>query len=329
MTTTRILAGVVLAVTVAGPAAAQQFRMPQYSPPGRSSPVPSVAPAGFEDAPPPAAESLNRMTTNAVPGRPDGAPDPLATLTGQPAPGTPVGQQLPAGSYDLPGCCGPLGNNGPVGYEVYIMSGPNFVTGNAVLTDRIGTGWLTVGGGRSLFYNRAGDAAWAIDLGLSYQYNRGNQADPLDVFRRTPPIQNQTTGQSIPQPDVLTSAVIRGFHRTAFNFAIGRDWWLNGPGATGIASPWNARIGVDIGGRWGTAHVDMVPLNEVNGYFRRQGVFHGIYGTVRADVERNMGGWVWFTGLQLQYGFDWTNILPPQAGDIGNVNLLLSTGARY
>jgi len=50
---------------------------------------------------------------------------------------------------------------------------------------------------------------------------------------------------------------------------------------------------------------------------------------VRADVEKCMGGWVWFTGMRLQYGYDWINVIPPQAGDIGNVNVLLSTGVRY
>jgi hypothetical protein len=209
------------------------------------------------------------------------------------------------------------------------MTGPNFVTGNAVLTDRLSTGWIVAGGGRTLFFNQAADAAWVIDLGLTYQYNRGNQSDPLDIFRRQANVTNTTTGTSTPQPDILTFTAIRGIHRTAFNFALGRDWWLYGPGAVGRASPWNARFGVDLGGRWGSAHADLVPIAETNGYFRRQGVFHGIYGSVHAEVERNMGGWVWTSGLRLQYGYDWMNIIPPQAGDIGNVNLLLNTGVRY
>jgi hypothetical protein len=344
MTTTRFLAGVLLVVLgTAGPAAAQG-RMPPYSPPGRSSGlVPSVLPAGMDDPglppsrPPATARTLERMTT-ATPGD-AGESDPYGALTGQPNPAPPAPPALPPGSYavpyytDAPGCCGPLGG-GHLAYELYSMTGPNFIFGNGPLTNRLNTGWIVQGGGRSLFFNTSNDAAWVIDLGLSYQYNRGKQDDPADLFVREAPIQNAATGQLTPQPDQFLSTNIRGFHRTAFNFAIGRDWWFWGPGAPGLEHGWNCRFGMDVGGRWGTEHVDL-DLIGTRGpfgsplYARRQGVFHGVYISGHVSWEVPVGGWIWFVGLRGQYGYDWGNIVMPLNGDIQNANLLMTTGIRF
>jgi hypothetical protein len=220
-----------------------------------------------------------------------------------------------------------------VNYELYMFTGPNFVTGNGPLTNRLSTGWIVAGGGRSLFFNRDASAAWVVDLGLTYQYNRGNQSDPVDLFIRQPATTNATTGQRTLQPDILTNVVIRGYHRTAFNIAVGRDWFCWGPGAPGAETGWNLRFGTDLGGRWGTAHVDLVPTNPAGGisndYARRQGVFHGVYFSLHTNVEVPMGGWIWFGGLRAQYGYDWGNIVMPLNGDIANVNLLLTTGWRF
>ena len=83
---------------------------------------------------------------------------------------------------DYPGCCGPLGG-GHVAYDLYVRTGPNLVFGNGPFTERLNTGWIIAGGGRSLFFNPTNDAAWVVDLGLSYQYNRGSQNDPADLVR--------------------------------------------------------------------------------------------------------------------------------------------------
>jgi hypothetical protein len=362
MTTTRILPGVVLAaLAMAGPVAAQ-YGMPPYAPPGRmAGVVPSVLPSGGPDAGLPGGRTTtadyryryatpNPQSTirpagaddDMPAGRPPAAADSLQRMTVPPAPGSdPAGTlatagnaPLPQGAYaspwftDGPGCCGPLGGNGHVDYELYTQTGPVLVGSNAPFTDHLKTGWMVGGGGRTLFFNQAGDAAWLVDLGLSYQYNRGT-FEEIGLFIRQNPTTNQVTGARQDHPDLFVSTRIRALHRTAFNFSFGRDCWLLGNGANGFEDGWNVRVGADIGGRWGTAHVDLVPGSQVDVYSRRQGVFHGLTASVHADVEHPFGGWIWFGGLRVQYGIDWTNIVPPISGDVQFLNLMISTGVRF
>lgn len=327
MTITRMLPGVVLAAAVTAAPAAGQYGFPAYAPPGRAAPppppaVPSVLPSGGQDtAPPP--RPLD-------PPPKAGPADALGALT------APVGATgLPPGAYaspwygDGPGCCGPMGRNGQVAYELYAETGPNLPFGGTEFTDRLHAGWVVSGGGRSLFFNTAGDAAWVLDLGLSYTYNRGSADSFSDVFIRQPPQTNQITGQIIAQPDLLQTSRIRGLHRTSFNFGFGRDCFLWGPGNPGGEHGWNVRAGMDVGGRWGTSHVDLVPNGANGSYSRRQAVFHGVYLSAHANVEVPLGGWIWASGLRGQWGYDWTNVIPPLDGDIHNVNILLTTGFRF
>lgn len=242
---------------------------------------------------------------------------------------------LPPGSYPSPyysdssGCCSPLGRHGCIGYEVYTYTGPNLPFGSSDFAGRLNTGWVVGGGGRTLFFNPTHDAAWVLDLGLSYTYNRGEQESPVFLDIRQPPRSDPLTGRAIPQPDLYTLSAIRGLHRTNFNFALGRDWWLWGPAANGLQEGWNLRIGGQVGGRWGTAHVDVVPLNQVNGYARRQNVTHGFFLAAHSTLEVPFGGCILFGGLRVEWGYDWTNIVPPLNGDLNNVNLLLTAGIRF
>jgi hypothetical protein len=344
MTNTRILPAVLLVIATAGPAAAQ-FRMPVYSPPG--GPVPSVLPAGVEDgdgqgygypgqppgrppaAPgmPPAATSLERMNAPQQPG--PGTGDPVGTLNAPGYGGLPPGSYASPWYSDGPGCYGPFGRHGPIDYELYTRTGPTITAGGTPLTERLQVGWAVAAGGRSLFFNRAGDAAWVLDLGLSYQYNRGTSVEMLDIFIRQPPQQNAQTGQRIVVPDQLTTSRIRDIQRTAFNFGLGRDWWAWGPGIPGAESGWNFRFGTDLGGRWGTAHVEAVPNGDPTQYARRQKVFEGIYLGGHFNVEVPIGNWVLFGGFRAQWGYDWMNIIPPQKGDIQYIDLLLTSGIRF
>jgi len=330
MTTTRILpAALLVALATSGPAGAQ-FRMPAYTPPGRtSSVIRAIAPAGGVDheapSPRPAA-TLERLTASPPPGAVGAESDPVGTLT------APTG--LPAGSYaspwytDGPGCASPIGGHGPVSYEVYWRTGPDFAFGSGPFTDRLHMGWNVGGGARSLFFNPAGDAAWALDLGLSYTYNRGSNDDLLDLFLRQPDAQG-ANNQAIVQPDTFQNVRLRGLHRTSFNFGLGRDWFLWGNGLPGGEEGWNFRAGADIGGRWGTAHVDLVPIDEVGGYNRRQGVYHGLYIGFHSNFEVPMGGWIWFGGTRVEWGYDWMNLVPPIKGDVQSVNLLFTGGVRF
>ena len=342
MTTTRFLPGVVLAVlAAAGSAAAQTPTMPRYTRPGSTPALPTATPSRTPDpitgepmagelppGRPPAAASLAKMTAPTQPPGPD-VPDPLGTLNG-PGPAT-----LPPGAYaspwytDGPGCCGPVGRNGPVEYELVAATGPDLILGKGRFVERLNTGWTLYGGGRSLFYNRAGDAAWAIDLGLSYQYNRGTVGDFINLDIRQPSTLNGLTGTRTERPDVLTTSRIRALHRTAVNFAIGRDWWAWGPGAPGTEAGWNIRSGVFVGGRWGTAHVDVLPDADPKQYARRQKVFEGVFGGIHFNAEVPFGSWIWCAGLRAQYGYDFMNIVPPIRGDVQYLDLLVTTGWRF
>lgn len=324
-----LLPGFVVALGV-GPALAQPRPgvgrgadlVPSVRPVNAEQPMPELPP----NQPPPAMSSLEGM---GAPGPHGYASSPVGTLTGQPG-------GLPPGSYpspyytDAPGCCGPVGGDGRVTYEIYGYAGVNFTYGNG-LPDRLNAmGWTTGGGLRTLLFDASHTAAWTIDFGGSYTYNRGQGAqEPTGLFLRTPPQQNPLTGAFTVVPDRFVDSGIRGIRRSSFNFALGRDWWLMGDGTTGGMQGTNWRVGGWVGGRYGTASVDIIPLNEIDGYSRRQNVFHGIYGGVHTTLDVPMGAWVWTSGIRAEYGHDWMNLVPPLQGNIHNINIHLTTGIRF
>ena len=336
MTIIRYLPAAVLVAATVGTAAGQTNLRP-YTPPGRtSSVVPSVLPGGGGDEvaaqpgrPTIGENGLDRLTKTQSP--PTNG-NPVGTLTGQPADGP---RELPPGAVaspwytDGPGCCGPMGANGRVAYDVYTRVGWTTPFGSGEFTDRLHSGIHVAGGGRTLFFDRDHEAAWVVDLGFSFQHNRGKLAYPLPLFVKQPPQTDQFTGQVTPRADAFIDVRIRGLTRTTFNFAVGRDWWLFGPGSPGNASDWNVRVGADIGGRWGTAHVDLLREDNNDFYFRRQGVTHGFTFGTHLSWEKPMGGWILFGGVRAEYGHDWTNIVPPIKGDVQDVNLLLTGGVRF
>ncbi|AMV25886.1 hypothetical protein VT84_15920 [Gemmata sp. SH-PL17] len=331
-----LLPGFVVALSV-GPALAQpQSRGGAWSDyPGL---VPSVRPVGAEEPaftgssmppgrPPAAVMSLEQM--GGATG--SGAADPMGTLTGQPAPGA-----LPPGSYpspyytDGPGCCSPLERAGRIGYEGYSYAGLNFTIGNGLPDLLKTTGWTVGGGVRTLFFNPTHTAAWTVDLGGSYTYNRGQgENEPTFLFLRTAAVQNQTNGGFQVQPDRFVLTAVRGISRSSFNYAFGRDVWLLGDGSTAGQSGTNWRIGGWVGGRYGTAHVDMVPLDETNGYSRRQNVYQGVFIGAHTTFDIPMGSWIWTNGIRFEYGYDWTNLVPPVQGNLHNLNLQFTTGFRF
>jgi hypothetical protein len=353
MTTKRFLPGVLLVGLTAGSATAQYGSNPYPASRPSADLIPSVAPYG--QAPPIPADLYSPPDAMMPPGRPAAAASPTAldrvtapirpvggddsspftTLTGQPPVPGQAPLNIPKGSYpspydgDAPGCCGPVGRDGQIGTEVYLNNGPTIPYGPGAFVHRLEVGWMVDGGGRSLFFNTSHDAAWVGDLGVSYQYNRGNQWRATELDVRQPNTTNSTTGATVKQPDILTNVIIRDIDRTYFNYGFGRDWWIWGPGATGIEKAWNLRLGALVGGRWGTAHIDMVPTADATGYFRRQNVTEGVFLDIHANLEVPLGTVILFAGVQAQWGYDWTNLAPPGAGDIQNVNVMLTAGFRF
>jgi len=274
-----------------------------------------------------------------APAQQPGAMPPMSTLV--PPPSTaptdtlaapPTGlpnQPIPGAAYSpwcgdrLPGGLD-VGGNGPITYELFFRTGPNIIADaggfNGTL-DR--SGWVFQFGTRSLLFNQAADAAWVLDLGLSTTINRGRQLD------RTIPVLASELRGGDPSNTFTIPLGVRSVSRTSFNYGIGRDWFFNGPGYLGQAPDTNWRFGTDVGGRYGTASVGFEPQDDPGGYRRRQRIYHGIYLGTQLNWERNFGGWILLAGVRAEYGYTWTNLIPPLDGDIQDVNLMLTLGVRF
>jgi hypothetical protein len=207
----------------------------------------------------------------------------------------------------------PVGRDGPVGEEIYFWNGPSFPIGGGILDRQLNPGWMSELGGRGLLFNAAGTAAWTVRGGVAFQYNNGSgDVGNFDFF-----------GMPVK---------VRDYFRWSGVFAMGRDWFLSGQLPFGPRNS-NLRAGFDVGGFWGTSHVnlnlDIVdPLMQSN-FLRRHDVFGGIKTGTHVSFEIPLGGWVWVGGIRTEYGFNFTDIMPDQKHNIQDLNVLLSTGFRY
>lgn len=316
MTAKRFLLGVFWAAVVGTPVLAQTSPAPGQKMPDPPSVLSSPG-SGLPYMPSPMAQ-----------------PGPTAVLTAPP--GTAAHSQLPPGSVPSPwcggspagaACCGPVGANGPVTYELYVRTGPNLIVGGSPnFSAALRGGWVVAGGGRTLLYDTTGDAAWALDLGVGYTYTRGDQNRVLDVFspRETDPNTGLLAG-----PDQIHPFRVRGLYRSSFNYALGRDWFLNGPGYLGAEQASNTRVGFDVGGRWGYSHVELVPVENPRNYLRRSGTTHGFFLGTNYTWEQPMGSWILVIGGRAEWGITFGNLVPPQNGNLQDVNLLLTIGVRF
>lgn len=213
-------------------------------------------------------------------------------------------------------CCGPTGKNGPIGSELFVMTGPTIPVGPSILTRFANTGWMVEGGVRSLFFNPNGDAAWTAVVALSYQYNNGSgRVAPFNFFNN---------------PRVPVT--IRELERYGLTFGGGRDWFLYGQ-AQNCGRDTNLRVGVETGGRWGgeRANLNLIVNNPIAGgtFLHRYKVYGGYYLGGHVNFEVPMGSWVWFGGFRAEWGINFGDVIPYQNNTIQDVNLLLSTGFRY
>ncbi len=222
-----------------------------------------------------------------------------------------------------PGCCGPLGGDGPIGSELYARSGVSFpVGGPGILGDAFKPGWGIEGGGRVLFFNPAVDSAWVVDLSVSnYHYNatdRAHKATLLNVPTRTT-IGGQTVNSTIPS-EVVT---LTGLNQTFVNGAIGKEWYLVGTGNCN-SDAWNWRVGTDLGARWGSAKLDLASLRH-----RTHTVYGGFF-AVHSDVEIPCGSCIFQAGVRAEYGYNKNDLLQGQnETDLQTINLMFTVGARF
>ena len=169
-----------------------------------------------------------------------------------------------------------------------------------------------------------------LDLGLGYTYTRGGDR-VINVFspgRRSPTKTTRTSASSPGRTRSTRSASAACTARRSTSPSAG----TGGSTARATCRPradWNSRLGFDVGGRWGTAHVDLIPVADPTNYLRRHGISHGIYVGANWDWERPMGAWILFGGLRAEWGHNWMNLVPPQDGNIQDVNILLTLGVRF
>jgi hypothetical protein len=302
----RLLAGIALSLGLAVPVTAQ-------------TPTPSTA---NMPAPPP------------MPGGAATA-SPTATLTAPPTMDAPV---YPPGTVLSPwcgehGCSGPVGGNGPVTYEILAVNGISLPVGGSELTSNMKAGFTTGGVMRTLWFRPDRESALTFDLGLTWTYNRGQGDKSISVNTpRNAPVTtdvfgNQTGGQRL--PDLPALYQLRALSRTNFNFGFGRDWWFRGPADVLTASPGNVCVGAQVNGHWGAGHVDLVPRENPLQYLRKDGVTHGFGLGLHMDYEKPMGNWILTYGLRCDWHYTITNLVPPQGGDIHDVNILFTIGARF
>jgi hypothetical protein len=221
-----------------------------------------------------------------------------------------------------PGCCGPIGRNGPIYGEVYLRNGASFPLANGVFGHALATGWDVQGGVRALLFNPAREAAWTIDLSINNIHNTSHHQDvPIQLLNVEETVVILGNRQTITLPEA--NVTIKGLNRTFVNLAGGREWYLMGTGDP-CMDGWNWRAGFDVGGRYGTARLD---FNEIQ---HKTGALSGLFLAIHSDVEFPCKCCIFNAGLRLEWDYNWTTLLQKQNySDFQELNLLLTTGIRY
>jgi hypothetical protein len=205
-------------------------------------------------------------------------------------------------------CCGPTGIEGPVGQEIYMRTGLSLPFGESVLAKALNPGINITGGGRSLFFDPTGTAAWVVDGHVSWTYNTSS-SEQVAWYNDE-------------------SVTVRSMTRWGVGLGLGRDWFTSAPGFVGGSWDSTFRYGFDAGMRWGTGHVDLNPTSEINGYRRHQDVFAQTFVGLNADLSVPMGGWTFIVGGRVEWDYTISDLLPGN-GNLHDVFLLFNTGVRY
>ncbi len=167
-----------------------------------------------------------------------------------------------------------------------------------------------------MFFNPEADQAWTFELGLGNAYDRvGDRTKSYQLFN----IVSTTSPTGVANVTVTGSDLNRDY---AFA-AIGHEWYLWGSaeqdGCTG-----NWRIGMDVGGQYGSEKLD---LNEIE---HRTNIIEGAYVAVHSDVEVPFGQCLFQAGIRAEYGYTWSNILQTQNNaNLQEITVQLSAGLRF
>jgi hypothetical protein len=223
-----------------------------------------------------------------------------------------------------PDCCGPTGGNGPISTELYVRWGPSANLPNGFLARVLETGWQVQGGGRALFFNPEADAAWTVDLFLSNIGNQGQHSDRVLHLHLL--FNNPNTGNT---SRVDFPVTVRALNRTYANLALGREWYLCSPAANcpscgRMEEGCTWRVGLDLGGRWGTESMDFHEIKH------RTEAIESLFASVHTDVEIPCGGWIFVVGGRFEWDNTWMHtILQSIPENLQNINVLMTLGVRY
>lgn len=223
-------------------------------------------------------------------------------------------------TYRQPCCCGPVGGQGPITWELFVRTGPRLPVSGSFLNHFMVDGWMVQGGGRTLFYNVDRDAAWTAELGVSHSVNQGRDNMWLQLPSRLVP--SPIGGIRVPG-DV---AMVDTFQQTLVNAGLGREWYLIGA-AYEPGKRW--RAGADAGGLWGAANIAFHDFNTRGQFFRRGHVAGGGYTALHTDIECPCNCCTFIAGLRAEWSFTTTRVLPDVDNGIYWVNFLMNFGVRF
>jgi hypothetical protein len=237
-------------------------------------------------------------------------------------------------------CCGPLSDANPLRTELFLRLGWTIPFGSGSLVDSIDPGFAVQGGGRSLLFNRLGDAAWTFELGGG-TYNNPSDGSPVNV-----PLLNTSftvfdqNGQQLGRvAEPLATANVRSLNRTFVNLGAGREWYLLG-GAAGTRdnpNPGMWRAGFDGGGRYGTAKVQLSEYTAVGETLtvapsrsHLTDTIAAVYLALHSDIDIPCGCCIFQAGFRAEWDYTWSDILQVQnKSDVMSANLLFNMGVRY
>jgi hypothetical protein len=228
----------------------------------------------------------------------------------QPAPGT-VAQTSGLSTwmrYTKPDCCGPLGSHGPIMSELFVRNGPSIPVGGGVLGAVLQTGWMFEGGGRTLIFNSDMTGAWALEIGVSHNYNH---ADPNRTISYVPPGGNETGPQDLH---------LRQLQRTSFNWALGRETYFYAM-PSGLA----LRGGFHVGGQLGSIKADWREIQHSTD------MLWAVTLASNLDAEYPWGCCTLVGGFRVEWNaiFESDIVQHQNNNNLQSVNLLVTGGFRY
>jgi hypothetical protein len=271
-----------------------------------------------------------------VPARAEMSPPLIAPVTVDPyrlPPPAPPGGEPPAPhesgklsswmAYPQVDCCGPMGRDGPIMVELFLRNGVELPVEGAIFGHVLQPGWIIEGGGRSIFFNSALDAAWDVDLSIANVFNRGQHSDRKILI--TQPVStgtNPITGQPLGITTRTVETSLRELNRTYVDLGLGHEWYFWGckccPGLR-----W--RAGIDAGGRLGTQKAEFYEIQH------RTDVLAGLFVGLHSDVEIPCGGCCTFiAGLRAEWSYNWSDILQAHNdSDLQDVDFTVNLGVRF